>query len=327
MRHWPFAITVTSSVFAAGAALAEDTNGNASASAGSGSAVAQPPTSVETEAAASSVAPVAPIIADSLVLARGELGMIGGLGLTRQSQTILVFSGTNTTEGLVATVGYGITDQLTMGLQYELPIHDDSGAFPSAGVLDAMGAYEILRNDKLALAIGADVSLTFPEGSGGTTTTIDLGATLRYKLTPTVALFTGNPVAPGAVGQQFAVSTQSNGPIRLSLPVGVAWQPTPRLFTAAQTTLASFDFRSPATADFELADFISLQVGALYNVSPTMDVGGLLAFTDFEDASYRELDFMVSLRYRGRPLGRALAGRSDGPVVVGVPSTAAPQAL
>jgi hypothetical protein len=301
MRYAQWTIVATM-VLAAGTAFADDPlsstpDPNAAAGSGSGSG-----SSAGGIAAASGGAVAGgPIINDNLVLSKGELGVVGGLGIlssSEQSATPPVMTITTNTELLAIGAGYGVTDQITAGLTWNIPINaSPGGAFPDAGQLDFYGGYQILRNDKMVLAAGADLDLVFTPNT--TAALINLGATFRYNLTPMIALYTGDPIAPSAVGQQLSISTASKGVIGLTIPVGVAVQPIPALFAWGQTTLFDFQFAPTGNTDVIFADFIPLEIGALYRVTPAIDVGGELAFSDLEHlGSTADVDFFVLARYR-----------------------------
>lgn len=300
MRYAQWTIVATL-VLAAGTAFADDPlsstpDPNAAAGgSGSGSGAGG------IAAASGSAVAGGPIINDNLVLSKGELGVVGGLGIfTTSSQTTVapIMTNTTTSEQLAIGAGYGVTDQITAGLFWNIPLNSSpGGAFPDAGNLDFYGGYQILRNDKMVLAAGADLDLVFTPNT--TAALINLGATFRYNLTPMIALYTGDPIAPAAVGQQLSISTATKGVIGLSIPVGVAVQPIPALFAWGQTTLFDFQFAPTGNTSVIFADFIPLELGALYRVAPAIDVGGELAFSDLEHVgTAADVTFFVLARYR-----------------------------
>jgi hypothetical protein len=251
-----------------------------------------------TATAGSPSASDAAIIDEPLALPTGMLAFTGGFIVDHYQQNApppLMGTVKYTAEALAIGAGYGITDQVSVGGVYALPINDNSGAFPNAGALDLWGAYSPLHNAKMTLAVGGDLELAF---ANNTNLIINLGATFRYNLTQKVALFTGTPFMPSPVGQQLSIGATNNLPITLTLPIGVQVQPIPALFLYADTDLASFQFSSPSGSNFIFADFIPIEVGGLYRVATGWDVGGKLSFADLENVGARLIEFELLARYR-----------------------------
>lgn len=225
------------------------------------------------------------LISNTLTMPKSALGVYGTLGLATSSVTIvdpttgMSTTSSSTAENLGIGAGYGISDKLTIGGEYAVPLHDDAGTFPNSGALTVYGGYNVMSSGKLSVAAGADLSLAFDS----TDFTLDAGVTVRYSVAPKFAVFTGNPVAPGILGNQLSIGLYSNAPIVLSIPVGVAFQASPQLYAWADTILASFLF-APASANaFIFSDFIPIQVGALYRATKDIDVGAALT-DDLKDA-------------------------------------------
>ncbi|MGE5184892.1 MAG: hypothetical protein ACM31C_22645 [Acidobacteriota bacterium] len=226
------------------------------------------------------------LIDNGLVLPQGDLGAYGDLLIVRTSfvdkpvppattgATVL-----NTAFDLLVGAGYGVTPELTIGGEYQLPVDDATGAFPNAGALSAYAGYTALRDDKTTLVLGGDLQLDF---SNGTTATLHLGASLRYKVAPKVAVYTGNLLAPGPYGRQLVIGLNHSAPVALDLPAGVAIQASPRLLAWAETSLAHVKLANTANAVL-FADYIPLQLGALYRAAKDVDVGGFLDFSDLEN--------------------------------------------
>ncbi len=226
------------------------------------------------------------IIDNDLVMPKGGLGVYGVFGMTSTSVTAPPvppqMMGTTTvyhTEALGIGAGYGVIDKLTIGGEYTLPFYDGYNAFPNAGDLKLYGGYGILHDAKMALAAGAEVDFGAIGSKGGTTTTIRLGATFRYNFTPTLAVFTGAPIAPSPVGEQLAINFANKTEVTFAIPVGVGWQALPKLFAWAETTLVTFG--SNTTAIF--ADSTPLEIGALYRATHDLDLGGFI-LDDFNRA-------------------------------------------
>jgi hypothetical protein len=226
------------------------------------------------------------IIDNDLVLPKGGLGVYGAFGMTSTSQTAPpvppATMGTTTvyhTEALGIGAGYGVIDKLTVGGEYVLPFYDGYNAFPNAGDFKLYGGYGILHDAKMALAAGAELDFGAIGSKGGTTTTLRLGATFRYNITPTLALFTGNPIAPSPVGEQLGFAFGNKTIVTFAIPVGVGWQAIPKLFAWAETTLVTFSDNTTVI----FADSTPFEVGALYRLTHDIDLGGFV-LDDFNRA-------------------------------------------
>ncbi len=226
------------------------------------------------------------LLDNGLVLPKDDLGMYGDMLIVRTSvveppvpPATIGATSRDTAFALLGGAGYGVTPELTIGGEYQLPLGDAKGAFPNAGALTAYAGYSALRDDKMALVLGGDLNFDF---SNGTTPTLHLGASLRYKVAPKLAVYTGNVVAPGPYGRQLAIGLKSGAASALDLPIGLAVQASPKLFAWVQTSLAHVKLANTANAIL-FADVIPLQLGALYRATKDVDVGGFLDFPDLEN--------------------------------------------
>lgn len=230
------------------------------------------------------------IIDNDVVLPKGGLGVYGALGMAQATFTAppvppatMGATTTVTTAALGVGAGYGVIDKLTIGGEWSLPITDGNNAFPDVGDLKFYGGYSLLHDAKMALGVGAELDIT-GIGAKATGEAIGLGATFRYNFTPTLCAFTGNPIAPGPIGEQLAIGLNSGAPITFALPVGVGWQAMPKLFTWAETTLVTFGIsHNPGGTTVIFADDTPLELGALYRATHDIDVGGFI-FDDFNVA-------------------------------------------
>ena len=147
------------------------------------------------------------------------------------------------------------------------------GAFSNAGSLATFGGYSVLRDAKMAVVVGGDLTVDF---AGSATATLHAGASFRYKLQPKFVAYTGNVVAPGPYGRQLAIGLNNSAPIALDLPAGIAMQASPKLFGWVQTQLAHLKLANTDNA-FIFADSIPLELGALYRAKPDIDIGGFFS--------------------------------------------------
>jgi hypothetical protein len=225
------------------------------------------------------------IIDNDLVLPKSALGVYGSLGVVSYSYveapvppatmgaTVYKEAG-----ALQVGAGYGVTEKITVGGEYTVPFYDGSKAFPYAGDFIAYGGYGVLHDAKMALAVGG--GLAFREiGGPGHFEAIQLGASFRYNLVPTVCVFTGNPIAPGPIGQQLVIGLTGGANVTFAIPVGVGWQPMPKLFGWLETTLVTFASNTRVIG----ADSTPVQIGALYRATHDLDLGGFI-LDDFNHA-------------------------------------------
>ena len=191
-----------------------------------------------------------------------------------------------TAEFLQLGGGFGVTDKITAGFTYAFDVHDDSGTFPNSvkGPLDLYGSFNVMHKDKLSVTAGADFAID----TGNTDSkSISAGLSAKYMLSPTLAVYTGNPIPLGPAGQHLHIDLGTNGPITFSVPVGVALQPSPKLFAFVDTTLADFSISNSNNA-FIFSDFIPVDVGALFRAAKDIDVG-----VTFQDDLKNAGDFYI----------------------------------
>jgi hypothetical protein len=225
-----------------------------------------------------------------------RIGAYGSFDLVHSSITDAV-NGTTvgfTTEGLSGGAGYGITDRITAGAQYRFPlIGDNADDTRFRGPLALYGMYLIARGDRLVLAATADVTLNLCgandlSGDCAFRAAIHAGVAVRYKLARRVALYSGEAVGPGPVGDQLTISLDSGGPSALGLPLGVAVQATDLGFAFVQTELLRLNL---ANGPGNVVDVIGpdplgvpLAIGGLYRLGPRTHLGVQVAFPDLKHA-------------------------------------------
>ena len=158
-----------------------------------------------------------------------------------------------TGEALHLGGAYGITTKITTGLDYAFPFAGDSVGKQGRGPLVGFGEYDVFHDAALSVTASADFTADFSAtdamANPTVATTLHAGAAVRYRLSPTLCVFTGAPSGPGLVGQQLSVRLESNGPITFTLPVGAGMQVTPRAFAFASTTLAAIAIAHSPFAD------------------------------------------------------------------------------
>lgn len=220
-----------------------------------------------------------------LTLPAGKMAIYGDLDVFR-------FNADNgltlTSELLHGGVGYGVNDQLTLGVDYAFNLHS-SASFTNMGMTTSSGdsfpgngrgpllPYLSLRllHGPLSVAVsgGLVINLAGRETVDANGTSFDAtysivaGAVVKYNLSPSVAVYTGapfggsglgfagSPFGPGPLGNQLQIglssaSSGNSGPSTLTLPVGVGLQLSPQVFAFAQTTLlGAYIANAPSEAD------------------------------------------------------------------------------
>lgn len=223
-----------------------------------------PPVATVTEGVA-----VPSIIDRAIVLRKDAFAAHGDLLIAHTSVTIAGMTLSGTSEALALGAGYGVTDQITAGASYAFTLNE----FEIKGPLTAYGVFGLTDNGTLAVSAGADLGVDLAANNA---LAIHAGLAVRYKVAPTVALYTGNPYAPGPAGQHLAISLEDGGAKTFSFPVGVAVQATPQLYAFAQTNLATILLSDPGAGDRvrSFDDSIPLTLGAFFNVNKNIDAGG-----------------------------------------------------
>jgi len=229
------------------------------------------------------------IIDNGLVMPPSDLGLYGIMGVARTTTeeppvppATMGIKNIDTAFDLTAGIGYGVNDQITVGGQYTFPVANGDGAFKNVGSLVGYGGYAALRDAKMALVVGADIQL---DVLAQTTGILHAGVSFKYRLAPKVIFYSGNPLAPGPYGQQLVIGLNNSSAVALDVPVGFGFQGNPKLFLWAQTALAHIKIANTANMFFA-ADYLPLQVGALYRAAKDVDVGGFVDFPDLENISH-----------------------------------------
>lgn len=209
-------------------------------------------------------------------------------------------STTDTFEALGVGATYGVAPKIEAGLDYTFPLNPNGSI---SGVLGLRAAYAALHTDKMDLAISAALDFDF---RGDTEVALELGGWFRYRLTPTVSLFTGNPGLPyqlgflGALGNissnQLVLGFNNSQALALALPVGVGLQATHQIYAFAALNIADIYFANgPKTVDFLFADFIPIELGAFYSMSSQLDLG--ITFSDDLEHAGDFFAFTLGARY------------------------------
>lgn len=209
------------------------------------------------------------IIDRALVLRKDGFAVHADLLIAHTSTTIAETTVTGTSELMALGAGYGVTDQITAGALYTFTLNE----FEIKGPLTVYAAYSLHDNGTLAVSASADIGVHFAYDNA---LAINAGLAVRYKVAPTIAVYTGNPYTPGPAGQHLSISLEENGPKTFSIPIGVAVQATPELYAFLQTNLATILLSDPGPADRVsfIGDSVPISLGAFYNLNKNIDAGG-----------------------------------------------------
>jgi hypothetical protein len=217
-----------------------------------------------------------PISDRPLTLPKSAIGIYGGFAIAEKQTPAMgmVAASTATNEALQIGAGYGISDKLTAGFDYTMVFNNSA-----KGPLQLYGEYQLAHSSKLEVAAGGAVviDLNSPVTEG-----LALGVNLRYTLMPKLVVFTGTPLAPAPAGNQFKIGFNSGAKSSIDLPVGVGYQAMPKLFAWLDTNIAHIKIANDANGVI-FADFIPVEVGALYSVNKQIDVGAAIV-DDFKHA-------------------------------------------
>ena len=174
-----------------------------------------------------------------------------------------------------------------VGGSYAFTLHE----FEIKGPLTLYGNFNLTNDGKLAVGAGAGLILDFNSvdsmGESSVGVAIDAGLGVRYKLAPKFAVFTGNPYAPGLLGNHLHLGLSGDESKTFSIPIGFAMQATPELFAYVTTNLATIilsDVPDMADRAAFIWDATPLTLGAWYAATPNIDVGAALGFGDVQHA-------------------------------------------
>lgn len=282
------ALIGSSLMFTAPAFAQDAPAGDDTAATGDATAPAPDPNAGTTPTVTATPEPAAPTgwseqnLDNPVTLPKGVFGAFGDLEILKVNFTNPVdpsMSSSFTAEFLALGAGFGLTDKITAGLTYAVDIHDDGGTFPSddrwKGPLGIYGEYNVMHKDKLSVTAGADFNVDLGNTDDKS---INAGLSVKYRVAPKVAVYTGNPLPLGPAGQHLSISLADMGPIDFRVPVGVALQPTPQLFAYADTTLLNIGISNSDTNAIGSDQVgIPVNLGALYRASKGLDVGLMIA--------------------------------------------------
>jgi hypothetical protein len=215
-------------------------------------------------------------------------------GFAKLSVTVGGMTVSGTGDAMALSAAYGITDQISAGLVYAIPLGLADNDFNAAGDLTLWGGYQIAHTPKLSISatVGFGIDLDNTDNMG-----IAAGLGAKYLLSPKLALFTGAPYGPGLVGDHLQISLADMGPITFDIPIGAMFQATPQLNAFLSTGLATIAISNAGDSAFFGADFIPLTLGALFAVNQNIDVTAAFALADLKDAGFDLYAFSIGARW------------------------------
>jgi hypothetical protein len=205
----------------------------------------------------------------SYVVRKGKIAAYGSFEVDHLSLTFFGTTVSETAEGFHVGGAFGVVDHLQLGVEYGFPIAADNMAINKErflGPLALFASYAFLDTEKLHAAATFDFQAqlcgtTDMNGNCAITSALHAGVHLRFNITPMIAVFTGAPFGPAPGGQVIIQLTNPNE-VLLTLPIGIAIQPTKQLFLYAEPTLMGlFIANKPSTSD-QAAFYFSDQFGA-----------------------------------------------------------------
>jgi len=255
--------------------------------------------------------PPGPTLQDrSLTTPAGQLDLHAGLPIDVLTLTDAMGVKTSSTStGLALGVAYGVNAKAELGLDYTLGV--SPGKLQGPATLH--GAYS-LAHGKLdfaaAAALGIDFYDTVDSATMATSTqtaaSLQLGAWVRYHATPTISIFSGLPGTPNAsaslsklafalplLSYQIQIGLSDRGTSAITLPIGLGYQASAKLYTFASLNLANIRIANTANA-FLFKDYIPIAIGGFYNFD-TFSLGG--SFADDLKQGFGYLRFELVARY------------------------------
>jgi len=212
---------------------------------------------------------------------------------------------TNTLAGFAIGAAYGVDDKIEIGGDYAFSLSPGD----VKGPLTFHIAYRYAHDPKLEVAFAGALGLDFVDTTATTTTTyfgFQFAAWVRYHIASKVSLFTGSPGLPSSplpldkfslplppLAYQLQLGLAGGAAIAIELPVGIAFQATPNVYTFASINIANIKIHDTVNA-FLFADFIPIALGGFYSMDK-LDLGVVFA-DDLKDAG-NHLAFSLTARY------------------------------
>jgi hypothetical protein len=241
------------------------------------------------------------LIARPYVVGSGKIGLYAAYEIRRSVRSVMMMDETFLDDGFTVGAGYGITPEITAGVQYGFRpgiLSDEDSEL--SGPFALFGMYQLINDGSMNVTLTADFAydLCGARDMGGDclgTKAFAFGAAAKVKMTNDLAVFTGGPIGPGPLGQHFRFDLEEDGGSTFDLPAGVMFQATPDLGLYVATNLMRIEITDGDSAFFG-ADFIPIVLGGVFQLDPSMLVEAAVALPD-AGAGIDAVGFTIGFRY------------------------------
>ena len=199
------------------------------------------------------------IIDRPLTLPQGAFSV--GLGLNALASFDVFTAETGGLWGL----SYGVTDEFSIGLGYDVRLDPDASA---EGTIDVNLGYTFLT---APLTLTATGSLGYNVDAEQFST--EVGIQAWYNVTPKIALI--------SAGNQLNFAFDPTV-VSIDLPIAVGFQAMPNVFLQLDTTIGNLDIKDSANVII-FDDFIPVALTGYYSLSNALDIGATVGFSDLKN--------------------------------------------
>ncbi len=195
-----------------------------------------------------------PVIDRPLTLPEGSVSIGTGVGANADKD----FSGATLAVGGLWGASYGITNDLSLGVSYEMNLQ---GSDAGAGEFALGGGYTYYAEGALILTGTANVSYDTVANEAGA---LSLGTLLWFNAMPWMAI-----ISPA---DQISIGLTDPNPVSVALPIGVGFQAIPSLFVQVDTTIAEFLLTQGGSSAFIGSDATPLGLTAYFSPNNQWDI-------------------------------------------------------
>ena len=187
-----------------------------------------------------------PIIDRPLTLPEGSVSV--GTGFSSDTE----FAAPELSIGGLWGASYGITNDLSVGVSYDMGLKGDNAGKGSFGL---GGGYTYYAEGALILTANAGFSYDTVANEAGD---LSIGSWVWFNAMPWLAIISPGLTDPNAVA--------------VALPVGVGFQASPELFVQVDTTLATFSLEENGVNTFIGADVTPLDLTVYFSPTNQWDI-------------------------------------------------------
>ena len=200
------------------------------------------------------------------------LTLVKGMLEVRAALAIVKITGADTGIGLGVGAGYGITDQLEIGLATGIQLSPDADWSKRIGLY---GKVSVIDSAKFDMAPSVGTTLNFQDGAD-VFTGIQVGGGVRYLLSDKLFIRAGDNF--------LDLQVTPDAGARINLNAGVGFQATPQLAVVADLNLISLKLFGDMQADSTFFDPFGVALTGLFAVSNKLDVYAQINFPSVADA-------------------------------------------